>query len=92
MNNDDKLTDDVLGKIEPLLIKAASMMPMTAYLPSVAKEIIQLVRDSECESEQRIDLIRRSKERLEFAESINRFSDVAFYGELIPFLTHHKEQ
>ena len=32
------------------------------------------------------DLIKRTKERLEYAEAINRFSDVAYFKEVLEYL------
>ena len=36
------------------------------------------------------DLIRRTKERLEFAEAIRRFSDVAYFKEVLAYLENTK--
>ena len=36
------------------------------------------------------DLIRQTKERLEFAEEINRFSDVAYFKEALEYFEKTK--
>ena len=89
MNNDDKLIEDLT---ELDIVVETDWDQRTTLSESTAERIIELVRDSECADKENADFIRRSKERLEFAESINRFSDVAFYSELIRHLSGHKAE
>ena len=93
MNNEDKLIDELAEMLKAVATLAQhNKHAVISRIPGIAKEIAKLVRDSECEDKENADFIRRSKERLEFAESINRFSDVAFYSELIRHLSGHKAE